>query len=91
MSDSFISGLSEHSVQPPLASDIIEYEDRFWTLSSNRIAYMQDKSKDDRFFVLTLFAIARELKSHEDMHGYAEIYCAMVNRIYSFAVISKWV
>ena len=73
MSDSFISGLSEHSVQPPLASDIIEYEDRFWTLSGNRIAYMQDKSKDDRFFILTLFAIARELKSHEDMHGYAEI------------------
>ena len=73
MSDSFISGLTEHSVQPPLASDIIEYEDRFWTLSGNRIAYMQDKSKDDRFFILTLFAIARELKSHEDMHGYAEI------------------
>ena len=34
---------------------------------------MQDKSKDERFFILTLFAIARELKSHEDMHGYAEI------------------
>ena len=73
MSDSFISGLSEHSVQPPLASDIIEYEDRFWTLSGNRIAFMQDKSKDNRFFILTLFAIARELKNHKDMHGYAEI------------------
>ena len=73
MSDSFISGLTEHSVQPPLASDIIEFEDRFWTLSNNRIAYLRDKTKDDRFFILTLFAIARELKNHEDMHSYAEI------------------
>ena len=62
INDSFVSGLSEHSVQPPLASDIIEYEGRFWTLTSNRIEVMRDKSKDERFFILTLFAIARELK-----------------------------
>ena len=71
--DSFISGLTEHSIQPPLASDVIEYEDRFWTLSSNRIAFMLDKTKDIRFFVLTLFAIARELKSHEEQQGCVEI------------------
>jgi hypothetical protein len=35
--DAFISGLSEHSVQPPLASDTIEYSGRFWTLTGNRI------------------------------------------------------
>ena len=65
--DTFISGLSEHSVHPPLAADIIEYEGRFWTLSSNRIAVMCDKTKDDRFFILTLFAIARELKGRVNM------------------------
>jgi plasmid segregation protein ParM len=34
---------------------------KFWTLSSSRIAYMRNKTADNRFFVLTLFAIAKEL------------------------------
>lgn len=59
---SFVSGLSEHSVRPPLAEELLEYEGRYWTLSENRIRYMRDKTQDDRFFVLTLFAIAKELE-----------------------------
>jgi plasmid segregation protein ParM len=73
MEDSFISGLSEHSVQPPLASDIIEYGGRFWTLTGNRIPYMRDKTKDDRYFILTLFAVARELKALGELPPYADI------------------
>jgi len=60
--DSFVSGLSEHTVQPPLATDTIEWAGKHWTLTENRIPYMRDKSIDDRFFILTLFAIAKELR-----------------------------
>ena len=33
-----------------------------WTLSGQRISYMRDKTKDERYFILTLFAIAKELE-----------------------------
>ena len=71
--DSFVSGLSEHSVQPPLAMDIIEWEGKFWTLTESRLPYMKNKSKDDRFFILSLFAIARELKEQGEMPAEADI------------------
>ena len=58
---SFVSGLSEHSSRPPLADELLEYDGRFWTLSGKRISYMRDKTQDGRFFILTLFAIAKEL------------------------------
>jgi len=73
LSDSFIAGLSEHTVQPPLASDIIEYSGRFWTLTGSRINYMRDKSRDERYFILTLFAIAREMQAHGSLPAFAEI------------------
>jgi plasmid segregation protein ParM len=71
--DSFIAGLSEYSVRPPLAADVIEMEGRFWTLTGNRIAYMRDKSRDDRYFILTLFAIARELQAQGELPPHADV------------------
>jgi len=66
-SHQFLSGVTDHLVRPPLADELIEYEGKFWTLSSNRIAFKRDKTKDDRFFILSLFAIAKELRSrHEE-------------------------
>ena len=58
---SFISGLSEHAVKPPLADEVLEYEGKYWTLSGKRLPYMRDKTKDERYFILSLFAIAKEL------------------------------
>lgn len=60
---SFVSGLSEHTVRPPMTDEILEYEGKYWTLSGRRLNYMRDKTQDDRYFVLTLFAIAKELES----------------------------
>ena len=65
--DSFVSGLSEYAVQPPLAADIIEWKGKYWTLTENRLPYMRDKTKSDNFFILSLFAIARELKDQGDL------------------------
>jgi len=59
--DNFTSGINEHTLKPPLTTDTIEYGESIWTLSGQRIFYMRDKTKDERFFVLSLFAIAREL------------------------------
>lgn len=63
---SFISGLAEHTVKPPMSDEILEYDDRFWTLSGKRLSYMRDKTQDDRYFILSLFAIARELDAREN-------------------------
>lgn len=60
---SFVSGLSEHTVKPPITDEILEYEGKYWTLSGRRLNYMRDKTQDDRYFILTLFAIAKELES----------------------------
>jgi len=59
---SFTSGLMELSGKATIhETDIVEYMGRIWTLSNERIRYMRDKTQDDRFFILTLFAVAKEL------------------------------
>ena len=58
----FISGLKESTTRP-FGKDILEYQDRFYMLSNQRIPYKRDKTEDEKFFVLTLFAIARELEA----------------------------
>ena len=48
---SFISGLSEHAVKPPLADEVLEYEGKYWTLSGKRLPYMRDKRRALLHFV----------------------------------------
>ena len=61
---SFVSGLSEHTVKPPMTDEILEYGGRYWTLSGRRLSYMRDKTQDERYFILTLFAIAKEMENN---------------------------
>ena len=70
---SFVSGLSEHTVKPPLTDEIIEYAGRYWTLSGKRLNYMRDKTRDERYFILSLFAIAKELEAHGSGTGIQKI------------------
>ncbi|MCM1412163.1 MAG: ParM/StbA family protein [Lachnospiraceae bacterium] len=58
----FVSGLAE-STTKPFGSDILMYQDRYYTLSNQRIPYKRDKTEDDRFFILTLFGIAQEIQA----------------------------
>lgn len=69
----FLSGLSEHKVQPPLAEEVVEYGGSYWTLSGKRLPYMRDKTRDSRFFVLTLFAIGRELERRGSLLPFEQI------------------
>ena len=60
--DPFVSGLVESEVAP-FGKDVLKYRGRYYQLSDHRIPYHRDKTEDERFFVLTLFAIAREINA----------------------------
>ena len=55
----FTSGLVESDCRPALG-DYLRYQDKFYSLSEQRIPYMRDKTTDERFFALALFGIAME-------------------------------
>ena len=58
----FTSGLCESDTRPPFGRDVLSYNGKYYTLSDQRIPYMRDKTADERFFILTLFAIGFELR-----------------------------
>ena len=43
---SFISGLSEHTVKPPLADEVLEFGGSYWTLSGNCLLYTSPSPRD---------------------------------------------
>ena len=57
----FTSGLMSSDIPFPLASDSMFWNGKYHALTDERIPYMRDKTVNDNFFVLTLFAIAYEL------------------------------
>lgn len=60
--DVFVSGVKLYGVKPPLATDIIKYNDRYFSLSDQRINYTRQKIDDENFLILLLMAISREIK-----------------------------
>lgn len=74
---SFVSGLTSHTVKPPLADEVLEYAGKYWTLTEQRLPYMRDKTKDERYFILTLFAIAKELKHAGELAPFASLDLAL--------------
>lgn len=58
----FSSGLCESDTKPPFGENLLYYNGKYYTLSQQRIPYMRDKTIDERFYILTLFAIAFELR-----------------------------
>lgn len=63
----YTAGFCVSDTRPPFGKDVLFYKDRYYTLSDQRIPYMRDKTKDERYFILSLFAIAFELREQ----GYA--------------------
>lgn len=57
-----VSGLAQSSAKP-FGKDVLAYEGMYYTLSDRRIPYKKDKTVDERFYILTLFAIAREIEA----------------------------
>lgn len=59
----FTSGLTESDTQPPFGNNVLQLGGKYYVLSEQRIPYLRDKTVDDRFFILTLFAIALEMEA----------------------------
>lgn len=57
----FTSGLVESDLKPVLG-EYLQYNGKYYSLTGERIPYMRDKTLDDRFFILTLFGIGKELE-----------------------------
>lgn len=58
----FPAGLVEHNKQPEFGTDVLAYKGKYYTITNKRIPYMRNKTEDDRYFILTLFAIGYELQ-----------------------------
>lgn len=60
---SFPSGVKMFESRPPLQSnDMIILNDKYYVLVYDRLTYVKDKTRDDNLFILTLFAMAKEIK-----------------------------
>lgn len=60
----FTTALITQDKKPARGEEYIFYEGKYYLLSNRRIPYQRDKTEDERFFVLTLFAIVKELKKY---------------------------
>lgn len=58
---SFVSGINTHDLRPPMVDEILEYNGKYYTLSNQRNIYTRNKTSNNDCFVLTLFAIAKEI------------------------------
>lgn len=59
--DVFPAGYKKHHVKP-VGKDVLEFGGAYYTLTNNRIPFTWDKTQNEDFFILTLFAIARHLE-----------------------------
>lgn len=57
----FTSGLLESDTQP-FGKDVLSYRGKYYQITDQRIPYRKDKTEDERFFILSLFAIAGEIE-----------------------------
>ena len=61
----FPCGLVRYTSEPGrfMNEDILEYKGTYYTLSETRMPFKSDKTVDEDYFILTLFALALEAKS----------------------------
>ena len=72
----FTSGFAELAGSELRFEDMLEFEGRHFALSDNRIPVRDDKTKSEDFFLLTLFAIGKELAQHKTPSGSYDIVLA---------------
>ena len=61
----FPCGFTKQKTEPSklFSEDVLYYNNNYYTLSSSRFAYETDKTQNENCFILTLFAIAKEVKA----------------------------
>lgn len=73
----FPSAVKANKLSNSLSTETIQYNGMFYDLTTARLKYQMDKTNDDRFFVLTLFAIAKELESRNSYTPHMSITLAV--------------
>lgn len=61
----FSSGVVSYDNEPYTKSNVLEYCGRHYVCGSGRQPLMHDKTADDSYYILTLAAIAKELKARD--------------------------
>jgi plasmid segregation protein ParM len=62
-----VSGLTKHDAKP-IAGEMLLFDGCYYTPSENRLPFAWDKTKNEDFFILSLFAIAHELEERGVCH-----------------------
>ena len=62
ISQVFVTGVKEITTTPALFGDVLEYEGKFYRVGTVRQEVKDTKVEDDSFYLLTLAAVAKELK-----------------------------
>lgn len=65
----FTTGVEVNDLKPGRGTAYLEYQGKYYTLSNRRMPYQRDKTKDFRYFALTLIAIAKELEDNPQIQA----------------------
>lgn len=65
----FLSGISEFALEPPFKHHCVEWQGKYYVCGDARQGYKTRKTEDDNYYILTLAAIAEELRSHHTNTG----------------------
>jgi len=69
---SFPSSFVESKYLPSIGGDVLRYQGKTYTLVDQCLPVLSDKSEDERYFILSLFAIGKEIVDDvEIMHKLA--------------------
>lgn len=58
----FASGVKEITTEPALFSNVLEYRGKYYKIGGSRLEVKKNKVSDDNYYLLTLAALAKELK-----------------------------
>ena len=58
----FVTGVKEITTAPALFGDVLEYNGKYYKIGTVRQEVKDTKVEDDSFYLLTLAAVAKELK-----------------------------
>lgn len=59
---SFPAGITAYSHEPYTLQNTVEYDGRFYVCGTGRQPILRDKTENDNYFILTLAALAKEIK-----------------------------
>lgn len=57
----FKSGVKCYALEPAIASNVLEYDGKYYVIGESHKVFIANKNEDDDYYILTLAAIAKEL------------------------------